>query len=271
MSEPPAAASHYGAHYREFADEVYSELRLAEFGDDFNQNNWLTLPELEGFADKLALGGGVHLLDIACGAGGPALHLAQLTGCSVTGVDLEQTGIANATRIAAEAGLAGRAHFAQADASRRLPFDDASFGAILCLDAMNHLPGRAAVLADWARLLAPGGRLLFTDAVTITGLVGATELQGRSAIGYFDFAPLGVDERLLREAGLDPIAVEDTTASMAAVARRRRDVRAERAEALRRIEGDESFERRQRFLGIVTMLADERRVSRFTYLAEKPR
>ena len=235
MSEPPAAASHYGAHYREFADEVYSELRRAEFGEDFNQNNWLTLPELEGFADKLALGGGVHLLDIACGAGGPALHLAQLTGCSVTGVDLEQTGIANATRIAAEAGLAGRAHFAQADASRRLPFDDASFGAILCLDAMNHLPGRAAVLADWARLLAPGGRLLFTDAVTITGLVGATELQGRSAIGYFDFAPLGVDERLLREAGLDPIAVEDRTATHG---RRSRgagcDVRAERAEALRR-------------------------------------
>ena len=67
------------------------------------------------------------------------------------------------------------------------------------------------------------------------------------------------------------LAVEDTTASMAGVARRRLDVRAERAETLRRLEGDEAFERRQRFLGDRRALADERRVSRFTYLAEKPR
>jgi SAM-dependent methyltransferase len=271
LAEQPEVGGHYGAHYREFADEVYSALRRAEFGDDFGQNNWLALPELERFAAQLELGSGVRLLDVACGAGGPALHLAEMTGCTVTGVDLEQNAIVNAGRLAAAAGLEERTRFVQADASQALPFDGASFDAILCLDAMNHLPGRPTVFADWARLLAPGGRLLFTDPVTVTGLVGSAELAMRSSIGYFDFAPLGEDERLLREAGLSPIAVEDTTASMAGVARRRLEVRAERAATLQRLEGDEPFERRQKFLGIVAKLADERRISRFTYLAERPR
>ena len=94
----------------------------------------------------------------------------------------------------------------------------------------------------------------------------------RSSIGYFDFAPLGVDERLLREAGLQRARRRGHDGEHGRRgARAGVDVRAERAETLRRIEGDESFERRQRFLGIVTTLADERRVSRFTYLAEKPR
>jgi SAM-dependent methyltransferase len=269
--DEPEVSGHYGAHYREFADEVYSALRRAEFGEDFGQNNWLALPELERFAAQLELGQGVRLLDVACGAGGPALHLAELTGCTVTGVDLEEAAIANAARLAAEAGLEERARFVQADASAALPLDDGSFEAILCLDALNHLPGRPAVFAAWARLLAPGGRLLFTDPVTVTGLVGSADLAIRSSIGYFDFAPLGEDERLLREAGLSVLAVEDTTASMAGIARRRCEVRAERAETLRRLEGDEPFERRQQFLAIVARLADERRVSRFTYLAGKPR
>ena len=58
---------------------------------------------------------------------------------------------------------------------------------------------------------------------------------------------------------------------MAGVAARRVEVRAERAETLRRIEGEEAFERRQQFLTIVAALARERRVSRFTYLAQRPR
>jgi hypothetical protein len=47
-------------------------------------------------------------------------------------------------------------------------------------------------------------------------------------------------------------------------------VRAERASALRELEGDEGFDRRQRFLDIVAIMARERRISRFAYLAQKP-
>lgn len=77
--------------------------------------------------------------------------------------------------------------------------------------------------------------------------------------------------RPLMAAGLDVIAVEDLTETVAAVARRRCSARAERAQVLRQLEGEEDFERRQRFLDTVATLARERRVSRFALLAQKPR
>ena len=270
MSDEAAArATHYGSYYGNFAADAYAEIRRAEYGEDFGQNNWQTPDELEHFSSLLQLTTGVRLLDVACGSGGPALLLARATGCHVTGVDREATGLGNARRLAREAGLGAQAHFVRADASRPLPFVDGSFDAISCIDALNHLPGRPAVFAEWARLLAPGGRLVFTDPVTVTGLVGAEELAVRSSIGYFDFAPPGEDERLLAAAGLKVLAVEDTTETMATVARRRCVARAERAAALRQLEGEEGFERRQRFLDIVAILASERRISRFAFLAER--
>jgi SAM-dependent methyltransferase len=269
--EASARARHYSSFYSDFADEVYAEIRREEFGEDLGQNNWQTRAELAGFAEQLRLGPGVRLLDVACGAGGPGLQLARESGCELTGVDRESSGLANARRIARQAGLETPVRFVQADASEPLPFADGAFDAILCLDALNHLPGRPGVFADWARLLAPGGRALVTDPVTITGLVASGELAVRSSIGYFDFAPPGEDERLLRAAGLDVIAIDDLTETMAAVARGRCRIRAERAVALRELEGAEAFERRQRFLDTVATLAAERRVSRLAYLAERPR
>jgi SAM-dependent methyltransferase len=269
-SDRPEAASHYGSYYRDFDAEVYAEIRREEFGEDLGQNNWQTRAELDGFAEQLGLGPGKSLLDVACGAGGPGLQLARVSECALTGVDREAAGLVNARRLARETGVGLRARYVQADASLPLPFADGSFDAILCLDALNHLPGRAGVFADWARLLVPGGRLLVTDPVTITGLVAAQELALRSSIGYFDFAPPGEDERLLQAAGLKLRAVDDLTETMAAVARGRCTVRAERAQVLRRLEGEEAFERRQRFLDIVATLARERRVSRFALVAEKP-
>ena len=267
----PAAGGHYGSYYREFAADVYSDIRREEFGEDLGQNNWQTLAELEGFAAQLKLADGVRLLDVACGAGGPGLHLARLSGCEVTGVDREKPGLAYGRQIAREAGLATTVRFVQADASQPLPFADGSIDAILCLDALNHLPGRAGVFADWARLLVPGGRVLVTDPVTITGLVAADEIRIRSSIGYFEYSPPGEDERLLAAAGLDVLAVENLTATVAAVARARCSIRAKHARALIEIEGGEAFEHRQRFLDIVAVMAGEGRVSRFAYLAEKGR
>src|SRR5262249_11356728 len=176
-----------------------------------------------------------RLLDVACGSGGPALHLVGLTGCDVVGVELDEDAMAAGNKAAHAAGLEMRARFVQADAGRAPPLRDDSFDAILCIDSINHLPDRASVLADWARLLGPKGRLLFTDPVVVTGLLGSDEIAVRSSIGYFLFVPPGENERLLGEAGLTVLAVEDTTEQLAEVAQRRHDARATHAEAVRQV------------------------------------
>jgi SAM-dependent methyltransferase len=266
----PEVVDHYGAHYRDFAADVYGDVRRDAFGVDVGQNSWLTVEALERFGSQLELRTASRLLDVGCGSGGPALHLAKLTGCDVVGVDLYEEAVVAATESAREAGLEMRAHFQRADASRPLPFEGGAFDAILCVDSINHLRDRPSVLADWARLLRRGGRLLFTDPVVVTGILGSDEIAVRTSIGYFLFAPLGENERLMKGARLAVLAVEDTTEQLAEIARRRHDARAKHAEAVRQVEGPEAFEGRQRFFAIVATLARERRLSRLVYVAKKP-
>ncbi len=269
MPEQRDVFDYYAAHYREFADDIQAAVRREAFGEDIGQNSWLTANELERFAASLELRPATRLLDVACGSGGPALQLAELTGCDIVGVELDAATVDAGIRRAREHGLAGRARFVQADATGRLPFDDDSFEALLCIDAVNHQRDRAAVLQEWARLLRPGGRLVFTDPIVITGMLDSEELATRTSIGYFLFVPAGDNERLLRSAGLTVVAVEDTTFSMAAVARRRHEARAAHAADLRGVEGDSTFDGLQRFFDMVATLASEGRLSRFVYVAQR--
>lgn len=260
----------YDASYGGFADDVYAQVRREAYGDEVGQASWLTREELDRFASELGLDGSSRLLEVASGSGGPALHLAQSTGCEVVGIDFNEEGVGNANRLASEAGLDSRARFLQADATQPMEFDSDAFSAVLCVDAINHLAGRDRIFAEWLRVLRPGGRALFTDPTTVTGLLGIDEIDTRASIGYFVFLPLGEDERLLTEAGFRVLHVEDATQNMADMAHRWREARRNREDALRKIEGDESFEGQQRFLEVASTLARERRLSRFIYLAEKP-
>jgi SAM-dependent methyltransferase len=261
---------HYGSHYGQFAADVHAQVRRDAFGEDIGQNSWQTAGELERFLSWVELRPSGRLLDVGCGSGGPALHVARLTGCEVVGVDFDAQGVAHGNQTAREAGLADRARFVQADAHEPLPFEDGFFDVILSVDVINHLRDRPRVLADWARLLRPGGRLVFTDSATVTGPLGSDEIAIRASIGYFLFVPAKEDERLLAEAGLVVLSVEDTTSEMAEVAGRRLEARRLHERDLRPTEGDHAFEGRQRFFEVSGTLARERRLSRLAYLAEKP-
>lgn len=270
VSEPEEVVDLYGASYGGFASETYAEVRREAFGAEIGQNSWLTREEVERFASELALTPSSRVLEIGCGSGGPAIHLVGSSGCELVGVDQNEEGVANANRLAHELGLNARASFMRADAAQPLPFESESFTAVLCIDTVNHLADRVRVFAEWSRMLGPGGRLLFTDPITVTGPLGSDEIAIRASIGYFLFVPHGVDERLLQGAGFRVLAVEDATENMAELAGRWLDARAKRADALREIEGDETFDGQQRFLEVAASLARERRLSRFVYLAEKP-
>ena len=261
--------SQYDANYENFQTDLYAQIRREAFGEDIGQNSWLTSDEQDKFLEWLDLSSGKRLLDVACGAGGPALRIAAATGCSVVGIDLHEQAVTTAISIAAQGGLAERSEFLATDATRPLPFSDASFDAITCIDAINHFPDRRQVIAEWARLLKLGGRMLFTDPITVTGALTNAEIAVRSSAGFYLWVPQGYDQRVIEQCGLRLLGFEDVTANMATVAEARLRARASKSTRLREIEGSERYDSRQEFLTVAARVAREGRLSRFVYVAEK--
>jgi SAM-dependent methyltransferase len=263
------AAGHYHTNYGNFQTELYAQIRQEAFGQDIGQNSWLTAEEQDRFLGWLDLSPQKALLDVACGAGGPALRIAAATGCSIIGIDVHEQAVATACSLAAQRGLAERAEFLSADAAGTLPFSDASFDAITCIDAINHFSDRPRVIAEWVRLLKVGGRLLFTDPVTLTGPLTNAEVAVRSSAGLYLFVPHGYDERVMAQCGLRLLVCEDVTANMTNVAEARRSARASRSAVLREIEGDQAYDGQQEFLAVAARVAREGRLSRFVYVSKR--
>ena len=100
------------------------------------------------------------ILDVATGTADFALAAARcFPAARVTGLDLTPAMLAIGARKVAAAGLTGRIALQPGDAAA-LPFADASFDATLCAFGFRNFPDISASLAEVARILRNGGRLV---------------------------------------------------------------------------------------------------------------
>jgi ubiquinone/menaquinone biosynthesis C-methylase UbiE len=258
----------YDHAYGRFAHAAEAAVRQETYGDDIGQSSWTSAAEWLHFSDQLAIQPGQKVLEIGSGSGGPAVYLAEMRGCDVTGVDINTHGIRNAQDLAQVKGFSDRLRFLVVDAGESLPFDTGVFDAVISNDAMCHIPSRLAVLRDWRRVVRPGGRILFTDAMVVTGVLTNEEIAARSSIGFYLFVPPGENERLIAEAGFTHLSTEDVTESAAIIAGRWHAARQRHRIALVAQEREANFDGLQRFLESVRLLSVERRLSRYAYLAQ---
>ncbi len=267
----PAKVDLYNSAYANYGSEVYQQVCMETYGQDLGQTSWVTMEESREIPQMLHLEASSSVLELGCGSGGYALHLAKHVGCNIIGVDVNAAGVHNANQLAATSGLAARAHFEHCDASKNLPFNDRAFDAVFSNDALCHIPGRLKVLCEMFRILKPGGRMLFSDALVVGGMISHEEIATRSSIGYYVYSPPGENERLSEQAGFRGIHVTDTTESAARIARQWHQARERRRNELVALEGTANFEGLQAFLSCVHSLTAERRLLRFLYLADRGR
>jgi SAM-dependent methyltransferase len=100
--------------------------------------------------------GGCDALDAGCAAGEHASWLAE-RGARVTALDASEAMV----RLARER-LGERARVLRADLDAPLPFADASFDLVVSSLTLHYLRDWLPALREFARVLRPGGRLVFS-------------------------------------------------------------------------------------------------------------
>lgn len=104
-----------------------------------------------------------RIFDAGCGLGGTALWLAARFGATAEGATLSARQVEFANAEAARRGLADRCRFRMASYDDALP--DRRYDLIVAVESLAHSPDPAASLANLARALAPGGRIVVVDDV----------------------------------------------------------------------------------------------------------
>ncbi len=103
---------------------------------------------------------GDRVLDIGCGIGGAARHVASRLGARPTGVDLTPAFVETARRLTALVGL--DAEF-EVGSALDLPVEDASFDVALMLHVGMNLADKDKLFREAARALKPGGAFALYD------------------------------------------------------------------------------------------------------------
>jgi len=168
-------------------------------------------------AELAGLQAGQRVLDVASGPGTTAMMLAAEFGVIVDGVDLADEPVRRATTSAGGSNVNDRVAFHVGDAER-LPFDDATFDAVVCECAFCTFPDKPRAAAEIARVLKPGGRIGFSD---ITVALGGLPPELAGIAGWVaclaDARPLQEYAAILSEAGLETLTMERHDEALAAM------------------------------------------------------
>ena len=128
-------------------------------GDSFHPGGLKLTSRL---GELLKLDPHARVLDVACGQGVSAIHIADAFGCEVVGIDYSNENVARANQSARKRGVYERVRFERGD-SERLFFDDRSFDAIICECAFCTFPDKAAAAREFIRVLKQDGRVGLSD------------------------------------------------------------------------------------------------------------
>ena len=156
---------------------------------------------------------GQRILDIAAGAGEPAISAAERVGPNgyVLATDISEGIIELALQVARERGLKQVETRTMDGESLDLP--DAYFDAVLCRLGLMYMPHPVTALREWRRALRPGGRVAVAVFSTSDrngwGALPASIIRRRAQLpppvpgqpGPFSLGGAGVLEDTFREAG----------------------------------------------------------------------
>ena len=201
---------------------------------EFDQDHYGGLAAVDALARRAGVGDGSRVLDVCAGLGGPARFLASRRGSTVVALELHAGRAAAARRLNRLVG-ATAVWVVRGDATV-LPFDRGAFDACVSQEALLHIADKPAVLAECHRVLAPGGRIAFSDWIAFPRLGDRERDQLWDWMAATTLQTLESYRGLLGRAGFTSVEAEDLTAEWRPIVRRRLELhRALRADGVARM------------------------------------
>lgn len=206
-----------------------------------DQDHYGGLAAVEVLARRAGVGPSSRILDVCAGLAGPARFLAHRFGARITALDLSPARSAGARRLTRLVGLSDRVVTVRADA-QALPFRDRAFTAVISQEGLLHVPDKAAVLRESWRVLAPGGRIAFSDWTATSRLEDGVRRRLETWMAAVTIQCREGYRELLAAAGFAGIEAEDLSGDWMGVLReRRRMYAAMRADTVARL-GEARYE-----------------------------
>ena len=152
-----------------------------------------------------------HVLDVCAGMGGPARYIAWKTGCQVTGLDLTASRVAGAQALTEAARLVAQVDFVHGNALD-MPFDPGQFNCIISQEAFAHIPRKNQLIAACARVLKPGGRMVFSDIMSHQTLSAPDAQQLYDGMRFSEIATLADYQQWFADVGMRWVRTIDLSA-----------------------------------------------------------
>ena len=152
-----------------------------------------------------------RVLDIGAGYGGAGRYLAKSYGCHVACLNLSETQNARNRKLSADQGLGELIEVVHGN-FEQIPKPDASYDIVWSQDAILHSGNRRKVLEEAARVLVPGGQLIFTDPMQADDVPDPAALEPvlqrihLDSLGSFRFY-----REAARDLGLEEVECVDLT------------------------------------------------------------
>ncbi len=149
------------------------------------------------------------VLDLGCGRGRVAGHLAMSTGATLTGINIDPVQLKSAQEFARRHRLSSKCRFLASSFNEPLLFGDDTFDALYQIQALTYATNKEALFKEMFRVLKPGGTLAFLDWVRLDKYDETNQLhldlmaRVKPLIGAVDTPSPGEIKNLLEKAGLE--------------------------------------------------------------------
>ena len=199
--------------------KVGSRLDLDDLGE-LDHAHYGGRAAVEALARRAAIRPGTRVLDVCAGLGGPARFLAARFGARVLALDLNAGRCVGGARLTRLVGLDALVRPVRADA-QALPLRAGTFSAVISQEGLLHVPDKGRVLEECARVLAPGGRIAFTDWIVMPRLADNERTQLTAWMAAVNLQSIASYSALLGRAGFGGIEAEDVSLEWIGIVQRR--------------------------------------------------